>query len=72
MSPSVDESRDCLHRAGWSVGEPGGASAWLVTGTNGENRLTTQGTTQADTWRRACLLPRELGRLAPAREGKEG
>jgi hypothetical protein len=33
--PSVDESRDRLHRAGWSVGEIATATRWLVTGTNG-------------------------------------
>jgi hypothetical protein len=33
--PSVNESRDRLHRAGWSVGEIATATRWLVTGTNG-------------------------------------
>jgi hypothetical protein len=28
--PSVDESRDRLHRAGWSVGEIATATAWVV------------------------------------------
>jgi hypothetical protein len=28
MFPSVDESRDRLHRAGWSVGEVAGIGAW--------------------------------------------
>jgi hypothetical protein len=38
--PSVDESRDHLHRAGWSVGEIATATRWLVTGTNGgENQI---------------------------------
>jgi hypothetical protein len=38
---SVDECRDRLHRAGWSIGEtatgPDQALVWLVTGTKGEN-----------------------------------
>jgi hypothetical protein len=34
--PAVDESRDRLHSAGWSVGEAATAAGWLVTGTNGE------------------------------------
>jgi len=41
--PTVDECRDRLHRAGWSIGEtaigPDHALVWLVTGTNGENVL---------------------------------
>jgi hypothetical protein len=31
----VDESRDRLHRAGWSVGEIATATRWLVIGGNG-------------------------------------
>src|SRR5215471_2420959 len=34
--PSVDESFDRLHRAGWSVGEIATAGAWVVSGTNGD------------------------------------
>ena len=37
--PSVDESRDRLHRAGWSLGETRMGSTWQVDGSNGENRL---------------------------------
>jgi hypothetical protein len=33
---SVDESFARLHRAGWSIGETGGANVWLVIGTNGD------------------------------------
>jgi hypothetical protein len=32
--PSVDESFDRLHRAGWSVGEVATATRWLVDGSN--------------------------------------
>jgi hypothetical protein len=28
-----------LHRAGWSIGEVGTSSGWLVTGTNGETAI---------------------------------
>jgi hypothetical protein len=31
--PTVDESRDRLHRAGWSVGEMATAADWVVTST---------------------------------------
>jgi hypothetical protein len=48
--PSVDESRDRLHRAGWSVGEtavgPDHALLWVVSGTNGENRIEGRGRTR--------------------------
>jgi hypothetical protein len=49
--PSVDESRDRLHRAGWSVGEIASAAGWLVTGTNG------------DVDQPYCLLRQEVSRL---------
>jgi hypothetical protein len=35
--PSVDESRDRLHRAGWSVGEVPTTTRWIVSGTNGDD-----------------------------------
>ena len=69
--PSVDESRDRLRRAGWSVGEaavgPPHALVWLVTGSNGENLLNVGGRTQTEAWWRAFVQARELGMLAPAR-----
>jgi hypothetical protein len=65
--PSVDESRDRLHRAGWSVGEIASANCWLVTGANGENQLRAEGGTQAEAWWRACEQARAVGMLAPAR-----
>ncbi|MGH7169929.1 MAG: hypothetical protein ACRELG_06605 [Gemmataceae bacterium] len=46
-NPSVDESFARLHRAGWSIGETGGAGVWHVTGTNGENVIHAEGRTQA-------------------------
>ena len=33
--PTVDESLDRLHRAGWSVGDYGTATGWVVSGGNG-------------------------------------
>jgi hypothetical protein len=65
--PGVDESRDRLHRAGWSVGEAAFGPAWVVTGTNGENRLHASAATQAEAWWRACEQAREVGLLAPRR-----
>ena len=66
--PSVDESRDRLHRAGWSVGEVGQGALWRVTGTNGENVISASAATQAEAWWGACVQAREVGMLAPARE----
>ena len=61
--PSVDESFDRLHRAGWSVGEVGTAGAWIVTGTNGESALAARGQTQSKAWWRACESARAVGML---------
>jgi len=57
-SPRVDESSDRLRRAGWSVGDIGTASRWLVCGSNGANLLEAWGRTQAEAWRgaRRCFL----------------
>ena len=41
--PSVDESRDRLRRAGWSLGEACFGSTWQVDGRNGENVLVATG-----------------------------
>ena len=46
--PTVDESRDRLHRAGWSVAEIAPATAWGVSGANGENPLEARGARQAE------------------------
>jgi hypothetical protein len=66
--PGVDECRDRLHRAGWSVGETVTAPRWQVSGSNGENRLEASGRTQAQAWHRACEQARAVGMLAPLRE----
>jgi hypothetical protein len=61
--PSVDESRDRLHRAGWSVGEFATASAWVVRVTNGENILEARAASQSEAWWRACEQARAVGML---------
>jgi hypothetical protein len=38
--PTVDESLDRLHRAGWSVGDYGTATRWVVSGTHGHGITT--------------------------------
>jgi hypothetical protein len=65
--PSVDESFARLHRAGWSIGESGGAGVWIVTGNNGENLIRAEGRSQAEAWYRATLQAEAVGILA-ARE----
>lgn len=63
--PGVDECRDRLHRAGWSIGEtaigPDQAMVWLITGTNGENRIEARGRSQAEA----------VGMLARPKVGEE-
>jgi hypothetical protein len=44
--------------------ETGGASVWLLTGANGENRIHAEGRTQAEAWYRAMLQAEALGMLA--------
>jgi hypothetical protein len=69
--PTVDESRDRLHRAGWSVGEtavgPEHALVWIISGTNGENRIEGRGRTQAEAWHRATQQAGAVGMLARPR-----
>jgi hypothetical protein len=65
--PSVDESFDRLHRAGWSIGEIAGSALWVVTGTNGENVMKAELKTQAEAWYRATLRAEAVGMLAPSR-----
>jgi hypothetical protein len=62
--PTVDESFERLHRAGWSVGEVAAATEWIVSGSNGKNLLEARGGTQAEAWWRACLQARAVGMLA--------
>jgi hypothetical protein len=66
--PTVDDCRDRLHRAGWSVGEVAGAWTWMVAGNNGENQLRAEGRTQFVAWQRACDQAAAVGMLAPPRE----
>jgi hypothetical protein len=70
--PSVDECHDRLRRAGWSVGEAAFGSCWLVSGTNGENRIHATAATQAEAWWRACEQARAVGMLAPPPRPRQG
>jgi hypothetical protein len=68
--PSVDESRDRLHRAGWSIGDAGGRTSWIVSGTNGENVIRAEGRSQAEAWYRATLQAEAVGMLAKPRQDR--
>ena len=63
----MNESRDRLHRAGWSVGEIATATAWVVTGANGENQIHAPARTQAEAWWNACQQARVVQMLAPVK-----
>jgi hypothetical protein len=52
-----------LHSAGWSVGEVAAGSHWLVSGTNGENRIHAVGESQAAAWQLAVEQAAAVGML---------
>jgi len=65
---TVDHCHDALHSAGWSVGEvrittASGVPSWLVSGTNGENRIEAREATQSEAWLQAVEQARALGML---------
>jgi hypothetical protein len=63
--PPVDESLDRLRRAGWSVGDYGTATRWVVSGSNGENLICAEAAARAEAWWRACEQAAAVGMLAP-------
>jgi hypothetical protein len=65
--PSVDECFARLHATGWSVGETGTATKWLVSGVYGENAVAAAGRTQAEAWHRAVEQAAAVGMLARPR-----
>jgi hypothetical protein len=68
---SSDESFALLHVAGWSVGDvlflTADGAVWLVTGTNGENKIEARAATQAEAWHLAAEQARSLGMLGRSR-----
>jgi hypothetical protein len=65
--PTPDESLFRLHCAGWSVGETATASGWLVSGSNGENRIHALGASQAEAWHRALEQAKAVGMVSHRR-----
>lgn len=63
----VAEMVQALNRAGWSVGDAAfddsAGRTWVVSGTNGENRIVAEGKTELEAWRLACEQARGLGML---------
>jgi hypothetical protein len=62
----VVELINALHRAGWSIGDtafdyPDRGRVWVVSGTNGENRIVAEGATELEAWRTACEQARACG-----------
>jgi hypothetical protein len=62
---TVDESLDRLHRAGWSVGDYGTVTRWVVSGSNGENLVYAEVGSRPEAWWRAC--EQAPARLPPRR-----
>jgi hypothetical protein len=61
--PAAEDSRDRLHRAGWSVGEVGSAAVgWWVTGTN-------RATSRRGTASGGGRVEAPAGRPPPGKEG---
>jgi hypothetical protein len=65
--PTSDESFARLHAAGWSVGDVAALTdtgqVWIVSGTNGENRIEARGASQDEAWHNA-VLQAEAGGMA--------
>jgi hypothetical protein len=66
MTPTVDICAERLRRAGWSVGDVGTASGWLVTGTRGEATIQAPDPTLLETWRRVRDQAAAAGTIARA------
>jgi hypothetical protein len=64
---SSDDYFVLLHRSGWTIGDTafrgGGNLVWLVTGSNGENRIRAEGATRAEAWHRAVEQAVAVGML---------
>jgi hypothetical protein len=52
-----------LHAAGWTVGDVAGSGRWLVSGTNGENRIHAVGESQAAAWEVAMRQAAAMGMI---------
>ena len=67
MNP-IDRCEDALQRAGWAVDDAriittATEPAWLVSGSNGENRIDGRGATQSEAWSQAVAQAGAQGML---------
>jgi hypothetical protein len=60
---SVDAAARRLHAAGWNVGDVASGGCWLVSGTNGENRILAVAGSQAAAWQLATEQAAAVGML---------
>jgi hypothetical protein len=65
---TIDEIRDRLRRAGWSLGETVCGGIWRVDGRNGENVLLVRADAQLAVWKLALVETSALGMVADGRE----
>lgn len=67
VSATIAELIGVLNRSGWSIGDVAydapGRRVWIVSGTNGENRIAAEGKTELEAWEGACEQARALGML---------
>lgn len=61
---TVDDYRDRLSRAGWSLGEFGHVNSWTVEAAKGQRRILATAPTQTEAWRWAWMRADAYG---PAR-----
>jgi hypothetical protein len=59
----VDAAARRLHAAGRNIGEIAVDGRWLVTGTNGQNRIHAAAGSQAAAWERAVRQAEALGMI---------
>src|SRR5262245_38648782 len=69
----IEACHERLHRSGWSIGEVGTSSGWLVSGTNGEYVIrAVGGGLAAGVRERAATPPRPGWRTVSGERGGDG
>ena len=59
----LDAAARRLHSAGWTVGEVASNDCWIVSGTNGENRVQAVADSQTAAWQLATEQAAAVGML---------
>ena len=65
-----------LHQAGWLISDfvargEDGRDTWIVSGSNGENKVRVEGSDSAEAWGRAAEQAQLLGMLGKDRPGSK-